>query len=237
MKKYIVREVAPEHTDFSFYFDNDGLREIGGDYCNNLFIVPTRHNYGFNGDEYKRVQKELDDLLDQAWDIGGAYEDAYPSVGALLLDYDLIKSIKQTHLIKRYKDFLLGDGPGSEEPETVAEFLTLKTGKKWAAASARGYCQGDYVEGVYCEKCYKNGIQNYLEVWLGCAKEFCVIYLDEDGKEVDRTCGYIVADSEARDAKDYKRLVCEWAELEEEDTELQMIIGQSVHTIYSYETA
>lgn len=37
--KYIIREVPPEQTEFSFYFDNDGLKEIGGDYCYNLFIV------------------------------------------------------------------------------------------------------------------------------------------------------------------------------------------------------
>ena len=39
MKKYIIREVDPESCDFSYYFDDDGLSEAGGDFCYTLFIV------------------------------------------------------------------------------------------------------------------------------------------------------------------------------------------------------
>ena len=41
MKKinYIIREIEPEATDFTSYFDDDELTEKSGDYCNNLFIV------------------------------------------------------------------------------------------------------------------------------------------------------------------------------------------------------
>ena len=30
---YIIREVPPEQSDFSIYFDDDRLKESGGDYC------------------------------------------------------------------------------------------------------------------------------------------------------------------------------------------------------------
>jgi hypothetical protein len=36
--KYIIREVPPEQSNFSFYFDDDCFTGAGGDYCYNLFI-------------------------------------------------------------------------------------------------------------------------------------------------------------------------------------------------------
>ena len=56
--KYIIREVPPEQTDFSYYFDDDGLTEAGGDYCYNLFIVAqSRRSSGFNEEEYQNIYK------------------------------------------------------------------------------------------------------------------------------------------------------------------------------------
>ena len=31
--KNIIREVPPEACELSFYFDDDGLTEAGGDFC------------------------------------------------------------------------------------------------------------------------------------------------------------------------------------------------------------
>lgn len=84
------------------------------------------------------------------------------------------------------------------------------------------------------------------EIWLGCGKEFCVIDVedyaeDEDGEatytETDSVYGYIVADSQAWRDEDYKRLVCEWAGINEEETRLEMIDGSHVCTTYSYRVA
>ena len=90
---------------------------------------------------------------------------------------------------------------------------------------------------VYCPEHYKQGVKAYGEVWLGCAKEFGVIDLDENGEETDSCWGYIVADCEARDDADYKRLVCEWAGIKPEETTLEMIDGYSVQTVCKYRTA
>lgn len=134
------------------------------------------------------------------------------------------------------------------EPETVAAFLTITTGKKWDVSSAHGYCQGDYVEIVYCPEFYPDGVIKYGEVWLGCAKEFCVIDVEdyqepeEEGgeptyTEADSCYGYIVADCEAWRDEDYKRIVCEWAGINEEETRLEMIDGSKTRTVYSYRVA
>lgn len=235
MTKYIFRQVPPEQADLSPYFDDDGLKEASGDYCNTLFIVPTRHSSGLNSEEYHRIQKELDNLLEEAYDIEGPYGDAYSSVGALLLDNGLIKSIKDTRRIKAFKDFFAKDDTWEMEPEAIAGYLTLKTGKEWEVASARGYSQGDYVEGVFCTEAYTDGIQNYLEVWLGAGKEFAFITLDENGEEVDEVYGYIVADSEANDSRELKTLLCKWEGVPEEETELQTISGSRTYTEYEYE--
>ena len=227
MAKYIFREVALEHADFSFYFDDDGLTE--------LFIVENRDFSGLNMEEFDRIYKTLEEVLDGAYDIANKEPWAYESMGALLLAYGLIDNIKQTRRIKRFKEFFNNENTDIDKLETVAEYLTITTGKEWETASARGYSQGDYIEGLYCIESYPNGIQNYLEIWLGAGKEFSFITLDENGEEVDESYGYIVADSEANDSKELKALLCRWEGVPEEETELQIISGLRTYTAYEYE--
>ena len=66
MKKYIIREVPAEQSDFSYYFDGDCFNERSGDYNNTLFIVQNegynRLN-GYNIDEYKNVQERAEAII------------------------------------------------------------------------------------------------------------------------------------------------------------------------------
>lgn len=157
--------------------------------------------------------------------------------------------IKEAVFIKAFTDFFKGccekpvspygnyhDNFTAHNEEKTAEYLTLKTGKEWATDSARGYCQGDYVKVVYCKEHYTGGVENYGEIWLGAGKEFNVVDLDEDGEEAHACGGYIIADSQAWKDEDYKRLVCEWAEIDEAETRLEMIDGQRTYTKYTYRT-
>lgn len=141
--RYIIREVPPEQSDFSFYFDDDGLTEKGGDYCCNLFIVAqSRNSSGFNEKEYQNIQNEIENLLEMYSDIVNKSSYAqYSSVGAMLFDLGLINSIHNTRRIKEITEWLkacLTWGNTSQtrtlaeyEPEeTAAEYLTFKTGKK-----------------------------------------------------------------------------------------------------------
>lgn len=229
--KNIIREVPPEACDLSFYFDDDGLTEAGGDYFNNLFIVPTRRNSGFNGKEYKSVQDTARQIIDGFEDVrdpANCYNwTGYKSYKECMEDWGIPYNPRKCHALKEWaKD------ADESEPEDIAAFLTITTGKKWDVTGVCGYCQGDYVEIVYCPERYREGVEAYGEVWLGCAKEFCVIDLDENGDEGDSCYGFIVADCQARDDEDYKRLVCEWACIDEDETALEMFDGYARTATY-----
>ena len=231
--KHVIREVEPEATDFSFYFDDDGIKEAGGDFCYSLFIVQRERYgrlYGFQIDEYREIARELYNVADDFDNVPGAYT---PSFKQVMKDYGLHYTPQRCHALK---ELVFDDEFDSENPETVAAYLTIKTGKAWDVASARGYSQGDYCEIVYCKECHSRP-EAYGEIWLGAGKEFCVIDLDEDGNQIDSCYGYIVADCEAWKDEEYKRLVCEWACLDPEETELQMIENAWTRTEYEYRTA
>ena len=247
--KNIIREVPPEQTDFSFYFDDDGLTSAGGDYCYNLFIITqSRNSSGFNEKEYKNIQLEIENLLEMYNDIMDKSNYAqYNSIGQMLLDYKLIDNTHNTKRIKAFTDFFKRCEEKPQSPyanyynkfeafneEMTAEYLTLKTGKEWCVDDAHGYCQGDYVKMVYCKEHYKSGVKNYGEIWLGAGKEFYTIELDENGEETDTCYGYIIADCQARTDEDYKKIVCEWACIPEDETRLEMIDSQRTYTKYSY---
>jgi hypothetical protein len=255
MKKkinYIIREVPPEQTEFSFYFDDDGLTAAGGDYCYNLFIVAqSRNSSGFNEKEYQSLQTEIENLLEMYVDIVNKSDYAhYSSVGAMLFDLGLVSSIHNTRRIKEITEWLKACNVKPNSPwrnyatqaeafpeETTAEYLTFKTGKEWTTDEAYGYCQGDYVKMVYCLEHYTSGVKHYGEIWLGAGKEFSITFLDETGEEDYTVFGYIVADSQARTDEDYKKLVCEWEGIPEDETQLEMIDGSRTYTKYSYRTA
>lgn len=227
--KYIVREYSPEACDLSFYFD-DGLTEKGGEYCYNLFILYDRgwgRLSGFNIERYQKVQQKARYLIEDfeltAEYIENGDRDAFgrrATYKKVMEQYGIPYNSRKCHALKEW-----AKNADEDRPEDIAAFLTITTGKKWDVTGVYGYCQGDYVEIVYCPEHYKSGVQNYGEVWLGCAKEFCVIELGDDSDEIDRCGGYIVADSEAWDDEDYKRIVCEWACIPEDETQLEMFDG------------
>ena len=250
--KHIIRELSPEQSDFSLYFDDDGLTEAGGDYCYNLFIVAqSRNSCGFNEKEYQNIQGEIENLLEMYEDIiNKSVYAQYSSIGAMLVDLGLVTNIHNTSRIKEIKEWLRACNEKPNSPwsnyetqadafpeETAAEYLTFKTGKQWSTDSATGYSQGDFVKMVYCSEHYGEGVKHYGEIWLGAGKEFYTIDLDENGEEADTCGGYIIADSQARNDEDYKKLVCDWACIPEDETQLEMIDSQSTFTKYTYRNA
>ena len=224
MKKYIIREVEPEAAEFGSYFDDDGLTERGGDYCYNLFILNRdcwSMRNGFNLDEYRHVEDQARGILEGFEDVrnpGNPYNwNGYKNYKEVMEDFGIPYTSRKCAALRKWAE-RAEDG----DPESVAAFLSITTGKKWAVDTARGYSQGDFCEIVYCPEHYPNGVKAYGEIWLGAAKEFCVIELDEDGTEGDCCYGYIVADCEARTDADYKRLVCDYAGIPEAETDLSM---------------
>ena len=227
--KNIIREVPPENTDLSYFFDDDGLTEAGGDYCYNLFIPATRRAGGFNTEEYDRIERLASDIFDDFEQVrNGGHWGGFKTYKEVMQYWGIPYSPTKCHALKEWAE------SNSNSPEHIAEFLTIKTGKQWAVDDVCGYCQGDYCDVVYCVEHHSNP-RIYGEVWLGCAKEFFVIDLDDDGNECDSCGGYIVADCEAKDDADYKRLVCDWACINEDETQLEMF-DCYVHTAH-YRTA
>lgn len=234
--KHIIKEIAPENCEFSTYFDNDGLTEKGGDYCYNLFIVCNEgYNriYGFNVDEYKRACSQAESIIDGFGEIEEGmtdYNGRTYTYKDIMTEEGIEYNPKTCHSLKEW-----AKNADSTKTEDIARYLTITTGKEWNVTSVRGYSQGDYCEIVYCEEHYDKP-HIYGEIWLGCAKEFCVIDLDDAGNEIDSCYGFIVADSEARTDEDYKRIVCEQADIDETETRLEMIENSYTTTHYNYRT-
>ena len=241
MNKTIIREVPADECDFSIYFDDDGITYAAGDFCYNLFIVAqSRHGSGFNTETYNEIVAEIESL-DYDYDdfVNNKKYTDFTSIGDVLKSNGLIDNVHNGIAVKKWTEFLNHDYSGryGDDEQKVADFLTLKTGKEWKVAAAHGDSQGDYVRIVYCAEHYEDkDARKYGEVWLGAAKEFCTVDIDENGEEGDVCGGYIVADCQALKDEDYKKLVCEWACLREEETTLEMIESSRVVTKYTYKT-
>jgi hypothetical protein len=146
MKKIIAKEVNPAHVDFSFYFDDDGLKSVGGENCA-VYIPGNRRSSGFNNDEWKDIIKQAQTVIDD-------YADGYP----------IEETLKEW---AKHAD--------TTDTDSIAEYLTITTGEEWAVKSFTGYCQGDYCEVVYCTAHYSEEHINEIgKLWLGCGTEFCI---------------------------------------------------------------
>jgi len=259
---HIIREVDYDSQDFSHFFDSDGFtsnthfKTITPEYSTytatlpdgtkethtyekspynyNLFIICNTRNAGsFNREEFDSLFGYIEELAEHYDDItnGSGYA-VYSSVGAMLLDLGYIDSIKQTNRIKKWKAFLADymDDTMIDGCELIAAFLSLVRGEQWCVISATGYNQGDYVDIVYCEGSYENP-RIYGEVWLGAATEFCV----EDVETEDVCYGFVIADCQSyHDGDTVKQLVCDWAGIPIETTELHLIDGSTTITNYTY---
>lgn len=238
MIKHIIREVAPEACDFSYYFDGDTFTEASGDYCNTLFIISNEgwgRLEGYNIDEYKRVRCQAEEIMEGFTDVDDGvtdYDGRRVTYKAIMEDAGITYNAHKCHSLRQWHA-----QHDDTDPEAIAEYLTITTGKRWTTSSARGYCQGDYVEIVYCPECYPEGVEACGEIWLGAAKEFCIIDVNDDGTEGDTVYGYIVADCKAWRDAEYKAIICKWEGLEPEETRLEMIDSTTTRTIYSYRTA
>ena len=234
MIKNIIREVAPEACDFRTYFEDGGLTRAAGDYCYTLFIVSNEgwgRISGFNLDEYNAAQRRAERIIDAFPDVGTEY--GYDSYKQAMENIGIDYTPRRCHALKEWAK--TADAYNTED---MAAFLSIDTGKKWNVLGVCGYCQGDYVQVIYCEGFHdRKQAEAYGEIWMGCGKEFCVIDVDEDGNETDECYGYIIADCQAWQDEDYKKLVCEWAGINEEETRLEMIDGSTTQTIYSYRVA
>ena len=212
--KHLIREIGLESTELQFYFDGDTFTEKAGDFCYTLFLIQN-DGYGrlsgLNIDEYKEVKQRAGRILDgfNYVDNGGRNYDGSKTTYKQTMEDENIRF--NPTLCARLRKW--SENADENKPKDIAAFLTITTGRKWETSSARGYCQGDYADIVYCTEFYtEQGIDEAGDIWMGCAKEFCVTdYESDDDEEGYTVYGYIVADCQARTDEDYKRIVCDYA--------------------------
>jgi len=236
MKKHIIREVEPVCSTFKDFLDYDGLTEKSGEWNNTLFIVSRDYGRlnGFNIDEYKRIMKQAENILDGFQDVQTGltdYNGSKYTYKSIMQENGIEYSPTKCSKLKKW-----AESAEYESIESIAKYLQIITGEYWKVTSAHGYSQKDFCEVLCSAERYTNA-RKYGEIWLGAAKEFCVIDLDKNGEEIDSCYGYIVADCEAWKDEQYKRIVSEWAGIDPNDAELQMIDGYTVQTVYKYRTA
>ena len=231
--KNIIREVAPECVDVSILFDDDGLKPEGGDFNYSLFILSyDRYRYyGFNYELYKDITNKIDNFIDDFT----VNRDRFETRKEVMTEYEIKYNPRLCHELTVFCE----NTQYITSPSDVARFLTITTGKTWKTTTVNGYCQGDTVTVLYCTACYTDkSARTYGEYYLGCCKEFEVIDVDQDGNETDCCGGYFVADNQIDNWREsdneYKRLVCDQAGIDADETRLELIDGSHTYTSYSY---
>lgn len=231
MNRYVFREVEPECAELNFYFDNDCFNANSGDYNNTIFPVSWSHNMktcGINEDEYDDLQSEMSNIF---YDVSQEIGYGYKNVKEVMKDYKLHYSPKNAHLLKEIAEL------DERKPEVMAQYLGIKTGKKWDTRTCNGYCQSDWCVIVYCTENYnEKAIDEIGDVYLGCAKEFGLHEFNDDDEEINTCYGFIVADSTAWKPEDIKSVLCKWEGLNPDEVTLELIENSRTVTQYSYGT-
>lgn len=219
MRKYIMRQIPPECTDFAFYFDDDGFKSISGE-CNAVYINDGR-NYtrGYNGDEYMSYYKQLSGLVED-FD-----SDIYDTTEELFEDYVPDMPKDNYYELVELVEYCYRCGITNYN---IAQFLEIKTGKSWDVESFHGYSQGDYCEVVYCSDVYSaEEIKEIGKMYLGCGSEFECIDCDKTGNPTDEICGGYFATDDIVWTED-ERLVKHFAEYfgcQPDEIEVQLFDG------------
>ena len=223
MKKIIAKEVNPAHVDFSFYFDDDGLKSVGGENCA-VYIVPAdrRRNSGFNMDEYEYIEEQAQDIIDGFHDVNDKWTNGYNSYDNYkeVLEYNnVLYSPQKCHLLKEWAEHA-----DTSDTETIAEYLTITTGEEWAVKSFTGYSQGDYCEVVYCIKHYTpEHINEIGKLWLGCGTEF----------SIDDCYGYFVIDElRWEEGEKLRQYLADCYGCKPDELEIRLYDGE--HTVTDY---
>jgi len=219
MRKIIAKEVNPAHVDFSFYFDDDGLKSIGGENCA-VYIVPAdrRRNSGFNMDEYREIEERAASLIETFKEVSPKNK-YYPTYKEAMLSHNIEYTSRKCHLLKKWAEYA-----NPYNTSYIAEFLTITTGEKWEVKSFTGYYQGDYCEVVYCIKHYTSEHINEIgKFWLGCGTEFCI----------DDCYGYYVPDTiRWQEGETLRKYLADCYGCKPEELEIYLYDGEHIVTDY-----
>lgn len=177
MHKYIAVQLEPGQEDFSFAFDDDGIKPAGGDFNYTLFVLFDGDCW-INEDVYSDCMHDIDSLVDDFYYYLNDYEYNY--------DKDISSDSFANHL-----DYVKSEGFNTDErtiqlldacrkyfeegkdEESLIAYLEAKTGKVWDSEYFTGYSQGEYCTLIYCKDYYTEDTLNYYgNMALSCGGEF-----------------------------------------------------------------
>lgn len=231
MKKYVFTEIEPEAADFSSEFDGDMFNENSGDYNNTLFIITEYRGRkgGYNIDEYETISGDMKQLF---YYMDNKEEDC--TYKEIMQDFSISYNPTKCNKLKKLCQSYYNEE--EEEEEIIAEYLTIKTGKKWNTLSVYGYCQGDYATVICCQDNHTEEIaKREGNLYLGAGKEFSLTEYNEQGGELETIYGYFVADNEYRTNEELKNKLCEYEGIEPENCTLKLITNTYTYTTNEYE--
>ena len=220
MKKIIAKEVNPAYVDFSYYFDDDGLKSIGGENCA-VYVVPAdRRRYnGFNMEEYEEIEEKARAIIDGFREVSDKWANGYATYKEVMEDNAIPYTSRKCHLLKKWAEHAY-----PYDTNDIAEFLTIITGEEWNVRAFRGYFQGDYCEVVYCKAHYsEERITEIGKYWLGCGTEF----------GIDGCYGYYVPDTiRWKEGETLRKYLADSYGCKPEELEIYLYDGE--HTVTDY---
>lgn len=223
--KYFYGNEISEYGLQNGYVDYRTLAKAFDAVLNNE-IIPATSEIGF-WDIVTRIDDFIDDFT--------VNRDRYETRKSVMNYYEIPYNPTLCYKLTEYTNKV----PYISDIDQVATFLSLTTGRRWNTSTARGYCQGDYANMLYCADIYTaRDAEIYGDYYFGCVKEFDVTTLDENGAEIETIGGFFVADSEIENWHDsdqeYKRLVCNTAGIDINAATLELIDSSRTVTTYSY---
>lgn len=182
MKKIIYRQIEPDCICIDYLYDDDGIKEISGK-NNTLYIVTSDGYKPVNSREYETLYSTAENIANDFTDFANGYNTYFESFKDILNYYGVKYSPRIVYKLKTWSEQYTGS------LDDIADYLSITTGENWRTYTARGYCQGDFATGIYCENHYTvDSLELYVGAAAGIVTEFCRI---EDGEQI---YGYFIPD-------------------------------------------
>lgn len=185
MSKIKAYQVNPDNMG-DMMLDGQSYTSAGGANCQ-IYLVNEnfyKTECYFNGDDYKRLQKNVEDLLNAFCDVeDGKYKDYTYKLA--MEDNGILYNPRKCHNLKTWvkKSY-------KTEMQRITDYLSIVTGKKWDNKSFTGASQSDYCNAIYCTDVYTHdSVYDMVQLFYGCYIEFVI----------DDCSGYIIPDNIAWD--------------------------------------
>lgn len=220
----VAVERPPVATDFSFYFDDDGMKSVGGENCAvYIFNGYSANDVRYNQEELLAIYNKansLADYLDILLHTDAPSDFPYETIKDCMEDFDLPYSQeKEKELCAWVEEKSFGK---IDETDILADYLSITTNKPWETRSFTGYSQGDYCTILYCSEVYsKESITEIGKFWLGCGFEY----------EIDGEIGYYVTDDiQWGDREKLRKTLADYYGCEARN----LVIREYVNTVQQY---